>query len=189
MLSDGCPICPARLSCLFVLSVTLVYCGQTVGCIKMKLGTEVGLSPGHIVLDGEPIPLSQNGHNPQFSARVRCDQTAGWMKLPLGREVDLGPRPRDIVLDGDPAALKGAQPPIFGPCLLLPNGWMDQDTTWHRGRPRPRPHCVRWGHSSLRKGHRNPLFSVHVYCSQTVADVSYCSALVLHLLHLYKDIA
>jgi len=45
--------------------------------------------------------------------------------MPLGREADLGPRPRDIVLDGDPAAPKGAQPPIFGPCLLLPNGWID----------------------------------------------------------------
>jgi len=29
-----------------VLSVTLVYCGQTVGWIKMPLSTEVGLSLG-----------------------------------------------------------------------------------------------------------------------------------------------
>jgi len=28
-------------------------------------------------------------------------------------------------------------PPIFGPCLLWPNGWMDQDDTWHGGRPQP----------------------------------------------------
>jgi len=28
--------------------------------------------------------------------------------------------------------------------LLWPNGWMDQDATWKRGRPQPRPHCVRW---------------------------------------------
>jgi len=34
MLSDCCPVC---------LSVTLVYCGQTVGWIKMKLGMQVGL--------------------------------------------------------------------------------------------------------------------------------------------------
>jgi len=27
---------------------------------------------------------------------------------------------------------------------LWPNGWMDQDATWQRGKPRPRPHCVRW---------------------------------------------
>jgi len=36
-------------------------------------------------------------------------------------EVGLGPD--DIVLDGDSAPLqKAAQPPLFGPCLLWPNG-------------------------------------------------------------------
>jgi len=47
-----CPVCP---SCS-VLSVTLVYCGQTVGWIKMPLGMDVGLGPCHIVLDGDPDP-------------------------------------------------------------------------------------------------------------------------------------
>jgi len=68
--------------------------------------------------------------------------------MPLGVKVGLGPG--HIVVDGDPAPLpeKGAQPPIFGPCLLWPNGWMDQDATWyHGGRPRPRPQCARWGPS------------------------------------------
>jgi len=37
--------------CLSVPSVTLVYCVQTVGWIKTKLGIHVGLCPGHIVLD------------------------------------------------------------------------------------------------------------------------------------------
>jgi len=46
-----CPVCPA-------LSVTLVYCGQTVGRIKMKLGVQVGLGCGHTVLDGHPAPLA-----------------------------------------------------------------------------------------------------------------------------------
>jgi len=33
-----------------------------------------------------------------------------------------------IVLDRDPASPKrGTAPPIIGPCLLWPNGWMDQD--------------------------------------------------------------
>jgi len=40
--------------CLSCLSVTLVYCGRTVGWIKTKLGTEVGLCPGHTVLDWDP---------------------------------------------------------------------------------------------------------------------------------------
>ena len=40
--------------------------------------------------------------------------------MPLGMKVGVGPC--DIVLDGDPAAPKGSQPPqIFGACLLWPN--------------------------------------------------------------------
>ena len=39
---------------------------------------------------------------------------------------------------------KGAQPPIFGPCLLRPNGWMDEAGTWQGRRPQPRGLCVRW---------------------------------------------
>ena len=44
--------------------------------------------------------------------------------------------------------------------LLWPNGWVDQDVTWYGGRPQPRPHCVRWGPSSPRKGAQqsHPLF-------------------------------
>ena len=54
---------------------------------------------------------------------------------------------------------KGALPPIFGRRLLWPNGWMNQDTTWNRGMPRPRQHCVRWGPSSPpKKGHSHSLF-------------------------------
>jgi len=32
--------------------------------------------------------------------------------------------------------------------VLWPNGLADRDETWHAGRPRPWPHCVRWGPSS-----------------------------------------
>jgi len=99
-----CPIlldrCPSTLS---VLSVTLVYCGQTVGQIKMKLDMQVGLGPGHIVLDedsGTPPPHGRSHPSP-----------------------------------------------IFGPYLLWRNGSMDQDATWHGGRPGPKRHCVRWGPS------------------------------------------
>jgi len=34
--------------------------------------------------------------------------------------------------------------PLLGPRLLWPNGWMDQDTIWYGGMPRPRRHLVRW---------------------------------------------
>ena len=52
------------------LSVTLVCCGQTVGRIKMKLGMQIGLVPGHIVLDGDPAPPKGGTAPPQFSAHV-----------------------------------------------------------------------------------------------------------------------
>ena len=64
--------------------------------------------------------------------------------------------------DHDPAL---AQPPVFGSCLLWPNGWMDEDATWYGSRPRPRPHCVRRGPSFPATGaQQHPLFSAHVCC-------------------------
>jgi len=33
-----------------------VYCGKTAGWIKIPLRIEVGLGPGHIVLDGAQLP-------------------------------------------------------------------------------------------------------------------------------------
>jgi len=38
-----------------------VCCAQMAAWIKMPLGLEVGLGPGHIVLDGDPTPLPQKG--------------------------------------------------------------------------------------------------------------------------------
>ena len=78
---------------------TVVYCGQTVAWIKMTTGMEVGLGPGHTVLECNPAPPPQNRHSP----------------------------------------------PIFCPCLLWPNDWIDQDATWHGDRPWPRPN--KKGHS------------------------------------------
>ena len=44
-----------------------VYCGQMAGWIKMALGMEVSLGPGHIVLDGDPAPPSpKRRQSPQF---------------------------------------------------------------------------------------------------------------------------
>jgi len=60
MLSDVvCSVCP-------VLSVTLVYCGQTDGWIKMPLGMEVGLGPGHIVFDGDSAAPERGTAAPTF---------------------------------------------------------------------------------------------------------------------------
>jgi len=114
--------------------VTLVYCGQTVGWIKMKLRTRVGLVPGHILLNGDPAPPPVKGH----------------------------------------------RPPIFGPCLLWPNGWMDEDATWYESRPQPRPHCVKCGPSSPReRGIAAPPLFRPMSIVATVAHLSCWWALVL----------
>jgi len=71
MLWGCCPVCP--VSCL---SVTLVYCGQTIGWIKMPLGMEVGLGPGNIVLDGDiAAPMERGTVAPHFLADVYYGQT------------------------------------------------------------------------------------------------------------------
>ena len=55
--------------------------------------------------------------------------------------------------------------PVCDVGVLWSNGWMDQNETWHGGRPRPRSHCARWGvgpSSPPRKGDTIPQFSAHV---------------------------
>ena len=104
------------------LSATFVYCGQTVGWIKMKLGVRVGLGPGHIKLDGEPAPPHGKRHSsphfrnlrlslrPYNSAHVYCGQTAEWIKMPLGR---LRPRWHCIRWGPSSPSSKGEQPRNF----------------------------------------------------------------------------
>ena len=91
----------------------------------MPLRREVGLIPGHIVLDGDPA-TPQRGTAPQFSAHVCCGQMAGWIKMPLGTEVGLGAG--HIVLHGTqflppplPLSQKGHSSPLF-----LANIYCDQ---------------------------------------------------------------
>jgi len=108
-----------------------MYCGQTVGWIKMKLGIQVVIGPGHIVLAEDPAPIPQKGAKPPIFGPYLLwlngwmDQDATW---PRGR-----PQPSDIVLDGNsaPHPQIGAETsPIFGPYLLWSNGSMHQDATW-----------------------------------------------------------
>jgi len=81
----------------------------------------------------------------------------------------IGLGPGHIVLDGEPAppSQRGtAAPSVFGPCLLWPNGWLDQDATWYGGRPQPRRDYVRSGPISHKGGQHPPLFG-HVLCQTT----------------------
>jgi len=137
---DALRLLSVCLSCLSVCNVDVLWPNGW-----MKLGSQVGLGPGHIVLDGDPAPPPPKVHSPlpEFSAHICCCQMAGWVKMPQGREVGLSPS--DIVLDRTQrlSPKREQSPPFFGPCLLWPNGWMDQDGTWNGGRPRPKPHCAR----------------------------------------------
>jgi len=108
-------ICPVRLS------VTLVYCGgQTVGWIKMKLGMQVGLVPGHCVR-WDPAP-------PQ-----RC-------------KVSPNLRPMSVVakrLDGSRSHKTCTAAPTFWPMSIVakrPDGSRCH-LVW-RYRPRHWPNCV-----------------------------------------------
>jgi len=93
-----------------------VYCGQTAGCVKMSLGTDVSLGPGDVVLEGvavAPPAPSKRGTAPSFRFM------SGLMKTPVGTTVDLGPG--HIVLDGDrDPHEKGTAAPVFRPCVLWP---------------------------------------------------------------------
>jgi len=70
-LSNGSLYAIGPLSVCLSVCLTLVCCGQTVGWIKMKLGTAVGLVPGHIVLDGDPAPP------PRFTPMVSSTHLGG----------------------------------------------------------------------------------------------------------------
>ena len=86
---------------------------------------EVGVGPGHIVLDGDPAhPPKNEGTALQFLAHVYCGQTAVCIRIPFDTEVGLSLG--NIVLDGDaaPHPLKGHSP-NFGQCPMRPNVWMD----------------------------------------------------------------
>ena len=68
MLLDSLSVLPV------CLSVTLVYCGQTVGWIKVLLGMEVGIDPSDTVLDGDPAS-HRKGHSSPLFDHDYCDQT------------------------------------------------------------------------------------------------------------------
>jgi len=62
-----------------------------------------------------------------------CDIGVLWPKSWMYQvELDMEVGLSLTVSDGDPAP----------PCLLWPNGWMDQDATWYGGRSQPRQHCT-----------------------------------------------
>ena len=86
-LQNSLPYAIGPLSCLSVcLSVWHVGVLWPDGWMDQgETWLEVGLSPVHIVLDGDPAPWPKRGTAPpQFLAHVCCGQMAGWIKMQLG---------------------------------------------------------------------------------------------------------
>jgi len=91
-----------------------------VGWIKTKLRLQVGLDPGHVVLDRYPAPSPQRGIPPIFGPCLLwpngwVDQ---WIKMALGMEVGLGPG--HTVLDGNQLpSPKRVTAPNFRPISIV----------------------------------------------------------------------
>jgi len=111
--------------------------------------------PGHIVLDGDPAPIHQRRKAPNFRP---ISVVAKWLDGSRRHLVGGSHQSKRHCARWGPSSppQKGDRAtPIYGPCPLWPNGWMDRDGTWHVGRPQPRPHCARWGPNSppQKRGH------------------------------------
>ena len=125
-----------EMSSVCLSSVTRVYCGQMVSWIRMPLGMQVDLGPGHIVLDGDPAPPPSKGHCPPILGPYLL-RLNGWMDEDVtwygGR-----PWPKWHCIRWGPSSTHprgtAALPNFFGPCLLWPNGCMDQDASWYADR-------------------------------------------------------
>jgi len=138
----------------------------------MPLGTEIGLGPGHIMLYGDPATPLRKGHSPRpifgpclfVAKRSPISATAEhllkckcWYVVGVTVDYSFERDCTSYVFSfwADRFFVKW-----FALCyrtvvlslsnvgVLWPNGWMDPDETWHGGRPRTRPQCVRWGLSS-----------------------------------------
>jgi len=110
----------------------------------MKLGTQVGLGPGHIVLDGDPAPPPPKGHSPPIFGPYLLrpngcmDQHVTWYGA--------RPRPRRLCVRWGPSSPPpkggGAPLPNFRPISIVTKR-LDQDANWYGGRSQPRELCVR----------------------------------------------
>ena len=121
-----------------------VYCGQTAGWIKMRLGTKVGLDPGHIVLHADQAHAPEGAQPPNFG---RC------LLWPNGRPSQLllytcffrppsfrrpwadfqKTLPHDAVCPEIVYLLRGEKPqgPTLYHCAIMPcNQPTDRDAVW-----------------------------------------------------------
>jgi len=61
-----------------------VYCGQIAGWMKMPLGTEVDLGPGHIALKGTQLPTMKRHTSPPLFSPCLL-----WPRSPISATAEL----------------------------------------------------------------------------------------------------
>jgi len=142
--------------------------------------------PVHIVLDWDPAPVHRKGGTASNIMSIASGDTVRWdaaapkraqspnfLPLPIGTKVGVASCHIVLVSRGPNSSTRGGgrSAPAFGPCLLWPNGWMDQGGNWHGDRPRPRPHFARWGPGCPLQKRGHPLPKYHVYCGQTAGCI------------------
>jgi len=90
--------------------------------------------------------------------------------LVLTTEVGLG---SGHIVPSSPPSKGTTAAPNFLAHVSSPNGWTDRDATWYEGIGLGPGYIVLEGNAAPPKGGTAPEFSAYVYCSQTVAHLSY----------------
>jgi len=105
----------------------------------------VNITARRRVCDSCRSPLSAVQYDPLLYSR----HNGGDGTAKVGREINkLSSLPRSVFWA---TVCKTVRPMLSDRCpvcnvgVMWPNSWMDQDESWHAGRPLPcRPHCARW---------------------------------------------
>ena len=92
---------------------------------QMPLGTEVGLGPGNIVPDGDPAPPNKRHSTPTWRSMSILAKRLDGSRCHLVRRYTSAQL--TLYYMGRLAPRTGhSSPPLFGPCLLWPNGRRSQ---------------------------------------------------------------
>jgi len=150
------------------------YCGQTVGCIKMPLGINAGLSPCDFVLDGDPAPSPKGAELPIFCPPLL------WPNGCMDQDAtSYGGRPRPMrlcvrCLPSYPEKKGHSHPTQFWPIVNCGQTarWM-KTPLWYGSRPRPKKKIAIDGIPALRETGTAATFFPPMSMA-AVTHLSYC---------------
>ena len=128
---------------------------------------EVSLGPGHIVLDGDPAPLSHKGDRAPPIFGLFLLSANGWMHQDATWYGDR-PRPRRLCIRWGPSYPQNSghthHHPVFGPCFFGQTAvWMKTSlgTEVDLG---PGHIVLEGAQLCAKRAQQPPIFSAHVYC-------------------------